>query len=151
MASEQFYRESAVHALAGFQLIEEALKSYIGFYHETVRQCLPEKLTYRYSRQDVQEAALGKLVSVFGKVSSNDKLISELRTLVKTRDELAHKAFVNLYGPQPSQEEFANRGSALLKVAERLGLILGELNTDSMALVALRPPKSPRKRVSRRD
>jgi hypothetical protein len=151
MASEQFYRESAVHALAGFQLIEEALKSYIGYYHETVRQCLPEKLTYSYSRQDVQDAALGKLVSVFGKVSSNDALILELRTLVKTRDDLAHKAFVNLYGPPPAEEDFEKRGAALLKVAERLGLILEELNKDSLSLVVIRPRQPTHKRGNGRE
>ena len=128
--------------MAGFQLIEEALKSYIGYYHETVRQFLPEKLSYRYSRQDVQDAALGKLVNVFAKVSSNDKLVSELRTLVKTRDDLAHKAFLNLYGPVPPEDELKKRGDALLKVAERVGLILGELHDDSLSLVALRPRQS---------
>jgi hypothetical protein len=141
MAAEHFYRESATHALAGFQLVEEALKSYIGYYHETVRQFLPEKLSYRYSRQDVQDAALGKLVNVFAKISSNDKLISELRTLIKVRDDLAHKAFIALYGQLPPEDELKKRGDTLLKIAERVGLILGELHDDSLALVALRPPK----------
>jgi hypothetical protein len=139
VAGEQYFRESATHALAGFQLVEEALKSYIGQYRDAVRRFLPEKLTYRYARQDVQEAALGKLVNVFAKVTPNDKLVAELRGLVKARDDLAHKAFVNLYGPKPSEEEFRKRGDAFIQVARRLGNILGELHEESVRLVAVRP------------
>ena len=105
MSTAQYYRESASHALAGFQLLEEGLKSYVGTYHDTVRKFLPDKLVYRYSRQDIQDAALGKLVGVFSKISANDKLISELRTLTKTRDDLAHKAFVHLYGVVPPADD----------------------------------------------
>ena len=143
MATEQYYRESATHALGGFQLVEEALKSYIGQYHDVVRKFLPKGFTYRYARQDVQDAALGKLVNVFAKVSPNDKLIVELRGLVKTRDDLAHKAFVNLYGPKPSEEELRKRGDRFVEVAERLGNILGELHDDSLRLVAVRPSGPP--------
>lgn len=139
MAGEQYYKESATHALAGFQLVEEALKSYIEQYHDAVRKFLPEKLTYRYGRQDVQEAALGKLVNVFAKVNANDKLIAELQALVATRNDLAHKALVNLYGQKPSEDEFQKRGDGFVEVAERLGNILGELHEQSLRLVAVRP------------
>lgn len=139
MTPEDYYREAASHALAGFQLLEEGLKSYIGCYYETVRQLLPETISYRYQKLDIQEAALGKLVSVFSKINSNDELVFELRKLVKTRDDLAHRAFVHLYGSLPPAKDLQSKASTFIDVAAQIGELLKSLNTETVKVVNERP------------
>ena len=46
MDIEQQYREAASHALAGFQLVEQQLKEYIGYYYDAVRFLLNGKLSF---------------------------------------------------------------------------------------------------------
>ena len=139
MKVEEHYREAASHALAGFQLIEEGLKSYIDLYHQAVRRLLSEKLTYRYARKDVQDAAYGKLVEVFGKVNGNDELIADLRSLKKIRDDLAHKAFVNLYGTMPEDAELRRRADLYIGVADKIGKLMGRIQREAALMVAVAP------------
>ena len=137
MNAEQYYRDAASHTLAGFQLIEESLKSYIGYYHEMVRRLLPAEVAYRYSRADVQNAALGKLVNIFGKINPNEMLICQLRAHIKVRDELAHTAFLHLYGELPPQQELKSRASSFIQVSKNLGELLGNLNEESNVIVKM--------------
>jgi hypothetical protein len=135
MNAEQHYRDAASHTLAGFQLIEESLKSYIGYYHEMIRRLLPTEVAYRHSRAEIQDAALGKLVNIFGKINSNEVLISQLRTHIKVRNELAHTAFLHLYGELPPQQELKSRTASFIQISENLGELLGNLNEESNVIV----------------
>jgi hypothetical protein len=141
MNAEQDYRRAATHALAGFQLIEEGLKTYVGQFHETVRKLLPAEIAYLHSQTDIQDAALGKLVNVFSKINSNKQLVAQLRALVKTRDELAHKAFLHLYGTRPAAEELASKTSTFIEVAALVGELLRSLNAESLKVVGVRPKR----------
>jgi len=132
MDRELQYRNAVSHALAGFQLIEEALKDYIGYYHEAVRKLLPSTLTYGSSRRDIQDAALGKLINVFAKSCGNQLLISDLRSLTGTRDELAHKALLDLYGCVQDPADLASRSAELQKTAEQVGELLTVINEETL-------------------
>lgn len=132
MEREQQYRDAVSHALAGFQLIEEALKDYLGFYHVAVRKLLPSALTYKSSRKDIQDSALGKLINVFAKSSGNVRLISELRSLTNTRDQLAHKALLDLYGTADNQVDLEIRSAALHRAAVKISELLDLINKESL-------------------
>jgi hypothetical protein len=134
---EQRYRDVFSNALAGFQLIEEALKDYIGFYHETVRKLLPSELTYGSTRQDIQDAALGKLINVFAKCSNNQVLISELRSLISVRDQLAHRGLIDLYGTEKTRVDFADRAKQLQETAEKISGLLDQVNKESLKVILL--------------
>ena len=136
------YRYAVTNALAGFQLIEESLKGYIEFYHETVRRFLPEEIAYDYSRKDVQDAALGKLTNVFSKITKNRQLISDLRSLQRMRDELAHTALIELFGSPPSSPFFEHKTSELVELGQRLSSILGQINKASIDLLLVAEVKA---------
>ena len=91
MNTEDQYREAVSHALAGFQLIEASLKSYVEEYHAAIRRHLPATLTYEYGRTDVEEASLGKLVNLFSRMNGNTGLIEKLRRLQRQRDVRQHR------------------------------------------------------------
>lgn len=132
----EHYREIASHALAGFQLIEASLKDYIAVYHDKVRDSLPPGMTYLHHGTDVQDAALGKLVSVFAKMNNNKALIEKLRNLQQTRDNLAHRALAKLYGPTSVTEDFIAQIPTLTGLAEELGILLGDVHDEHIKLVS---------------
>jgi hypothetical protein len=138
----EHYREIASHALAGFQLIEASLKGYIDDYHDKVRDSLPSGMTYLYSGADVQDAALGRLVSVFAKMNNNKALIEKLQNLQKERDNLAHRALVKLYGPARVTEDFSVQIPILIVLAEQLGLLLSDVLGEHVKLVGKEIPQN---------
>ena len=107
MNAADLYRDSATHALAGFQLVEEMLKSYLEHHFNAVRRILAGRIDFNFHRDDYKEAPLGRLVQLFSKLCGNEKLVLDLRAAVRDRDHLAHRAFLRLYDiPPPSDEEF---------------------------------------------
>lgn len=74
MTDQEYFRNIASHALAGFQLIEVGLKDYIADYHDKVRASLPSNMTYKYGARDVEDAPLGKLITLFERTNSNEVL-----------------------------------------------------------------------------
>jgi len=148
MDQERQYRDAVSHALAGFQLIEESLKDYIGFYHDAVRKLLPSTITYGSSRRDIQDAALGKPINVFSKCCGNQALILDLRSLTSTRDELAHKALIGLYGTAPDPSDLEGKAASLQKTAESISELLAKLNKESLnillasGIAKVSPPKN---------
>lgn len=97
---KDLYRSGVTQALAGFQLLEENLKGYLELYFNVTRKILDGRLHFGFSRQDYQDAAMGRLISVFAKICPNAELIGELRALVKVRDHIAHRALLRLYHGQ---------------------------------------------------
>lgn len=129
---KHLYREGVSHALGGFQLLEEGLKTYIGVYHQTVRAVLNGRLHYDYDQSDVQEAPLGRLLTVFAKICSNEELLAEMRSLLKHRDQAAHQAFICLYGPGPGDHKLIEMSDANAKLGTQLSLLLPRLHQEML-------------------
>ena len=106
MTLHEHYRTSVTNALAGFQLIEEGLKDYLDLYYQSVRHLLSNRLHFDYHRSDINKAALGRLVSIFAKTSTNASLTTRLRSLVDQRDSAAHTALVCLYDSSTTDAEY---------------------------------------------
>ncbi len=140
MDAAQRYRNAVSHALAGFQLVEEGLKDYLGFYYATVRRLLPDELAFGYARDDIKDAALGKLINVSSKVCSNTALIAELRTLIKVRDDLAHRALIDLYGNGAQTQDLELKTKALFQTAERINTLLKQVNEESLKVLSVATP-----------
>lgn len=84
-------------ALAGYQLIEEMLKLYIGSHFELVRALVASRLHFDFKESDFRDAALGRLVQTFSKLCADKELVGELRAVIRRRDHLAHRALLELY------------------------------------------------------
>jgi hypothetical protein len=137
MNSRDRYKEASTHALAGFQIIEESLKDYIGHYYDAVRKVLDAKLHFQYSRSDIDQAALGKLLSIFCKINKNEDLVKDLRKLIKHRDDLAHKALVHLYGEPKSDAEFDAMTDSAIEIAEKLGSLMATVRQEILHVYAI--------------
>jgi hypothetical protein len=134
MTEEELYRDIASHALAGFQLIEEGLKNYIADYHDKVREFLPVYMVYEHRADEVANAPLGKLVDIFGKINANKQLVVELRSLQSKRNDLAHRALVNLYGPAKNGFDFSGNSTQLGGLADDLGRLIEQILVERAEL-----------------
>ena len=126
------YRESAAHTLGGFQLLEEGLKTYIDIYYRAVNSLLEQRLHFGYQRSDIQDAPLGRLLTVFSKVCANADLVNEMRSLIKHRDRAAHQAFICLYGTGTSEQAFTQMKDENLKLSTQLGTLLPRLHDETV-------------------
>lgn len=131
---KELYRDSVSHALAGFQLLEGGLKTYIDLYYETVRQLLHGKLHFGFDKAEVLEAPLGRLLQIFSRVSSNTELLAELRGLVKDRNKIAHQSFVCLYGPDTSAQEYAAMTARNMELGTLLSKLLPRLHEETVSV-----------------
>ena len=78
--------------LSDFQYIEEALRMYLRDAYELIRERTRNDLPFKLSEDDVQKDALGKLITRFEQVCSNEGLVRRLRALVPRRMSVHIKA-----------------------------------------------------------
>ena len=121
-------------ALGGFQLLEEHLKNYIEVYYKSVRHLLNSRLHFDYSRSDIDDAPLGRLISIFAKVCSNTNLVNELRLLVKERNKAAHSALLCLYKTDTTDHKFHEMIRLNHKMTDKVSDTLSELNREFDAM-----------------
>lgn len=134
---EREYREAAAHALAGFQLLEEGLKSHLGLYFDTVREVLGDRLHFGFEQSEFQEAPLGRLISVFSKVCADQDLITQLRSMIKHRDKVAHQAFLCLYGSKPGKGELSALGSENIQHGMKVAELMGRVHSETMRVLGV--------------
>ena len=91
------YVLSVQNALFAFQMIEEALKIYIGVSYEIIKRSAPSPVAFNFDASAINNAPLGKLIKMFSRVSANNKLIGDLRKIEEWRNFCARFAtHVNL-------------------------------------------------------
>lgn len=90
------------NALFAFQMIEEALKIYVGLSYEIIKGTAPSPVAFNFDVSSIKKAPLGKLTKMFSGISANQQLIGELRKIEEWRNFCAHRAYVH---------EFMNRQS----------------------------------------
>lgn len=95
---QQQSRELMPHlmrALAFMQMIEEALRLYVGTAEQLIAAAAPYGVPFRVDRKGIEKAALGTITTMFEKVNRNTELIRSLRDLPQHRNYLAHAAFMH--------------------------------------------------------
>lgn len=93
-AEYQEYRDWVSAVLLDYQFIEEGLRWYLATAYKLILKRLDGALPFAYSYDDNDKDALGTLISKFEKVTTNTDLVAELKVLVKSRNAVAHRAFL---------------------------------------------------------
>jgi hypothetical protein len=143
MNSRDRYKDASTHALAGFQLVEEGLKNYIGHYYDAVRKTLDGRLHFQHCRSDVEKAALDKLLNIFIQVNANDDLVKALKQMLKYRNDLAHKALTHLYGEPKSDEEFDAMTDSAIEAAKKLGELMSAIHEETLRVLVIASDVQP--------
>ncbi len=90
------------------QFIEEQLKKGILFCVVGIKLSLiktSSRISYNFSKEELDDLSMGQLINRFERFAKNKTLIKDLKILVKIRNEIVHKLFI-----QQSQGEFKLRG-----------------------------------------
>ena len=89
LSNEDFYLKVA-HALSGCQLVEQELKLYITEAFDLVRKCVGDQMVFRMTGKDYANAPLGQLIDTFRRLTSNKKLVDDLKSFTTERNLLSH-------------------------------------------------------------
>lgn len=121
---DDFYLQVA-YALSGCQLVEQELKLYISEALEYVKKCVGQRLPFRMSGKDYEDASLERLIQVFRKLTDNAPLVAELGKFKDERNFLSHKGIAHCLDPMGDLGnaftlEFIPRLHAVQAEAERL-------------------------------
>ena len=95
---KEVYKERALNILTNFQLMEFALKIYIGKSYEFIQFLVGEKVHFDFSINDVKNYPLERLLGLFGKLNDNKELKKRLDKLRSQRNDLAHDALLFTIG-----------------------------------------------------
>lgn len=91
MNSSEFLLEVA-EALAGCQAVELDLKLYITHALSKARRIINNRVPFKFSGEDYDDASLERLIEIFKKTCNNDDLVKRLGQFKTKRNFLAHKA-----------------------------------------------------------
>jgi len=137
ISQKEIYREGSNLALAGYQLIEALLKTYIKNYFEIAKYFLAGKLHFGFTGRDYDEAPLGRLLQVFSKISNDEKLLKDLRSEVQHRDQIAHRSMLVLFAKTgPTSEELSSMISELEVRNRKINELLKRLHAKHDELIS---------------
>jgi hypothetical protein len=80
-------------SLAFFQVLEEALRIYVGLAEELIAAAVPYGVHLRPNPKALDTASLGRLAQLFRKYNRNDELLARISQLLQHRNHIAHSAF----------------------------------------------------------
>ncbi|MFC3552474.1 hypothetical protein ACFOLC_15830 [Lysobacter cavernae] len=134
---KELYRDGAAHALAGYQMIEELLKTYIGNHFEIVRSLVDGRVHFGFRKEDYKQAPLGRLLQVFAKICDDTSLVDALRAELPHRDHVAHQSLLILFAKsQPSAEQLSDLLTELGKRHASVQAVMLQLHAAHEALIA---------------
>lgn len=123
------YREGASHALAGYQLIESLLKTYISNHFKIVKFILGNQLYFGFTGNEYEQAPLERLVNIFSKLCNDDQLIRELRNEITHRNHIAHQSMLIMYSKRKlGVEQFISLNDEMVKRNNTIANLLDRLH-----------------------
>ena len=75
-------------------MIEFMLKMYITATHDLIRNKVGRSIPYKFSGQDIKNAPLERLLTVFSRLNDNIELQARLNKLKDGRNLVAHQGFI---------------------------------------------------------
>ena len=101
---QKFYKDRTVGLLTNFQLLELALKLYIGTSYDYIHMLVEDHIHFDFSITDVENYPLERLLNVFGKLNGNEELKKRLNKLRNKRNYIAHEALLVTIGSDPNMD-----------------------------------------------
>lgn len=129
--NENHFYQSVTWALMGCQQVEQELKLYITEALDLVRKRLGDRLPFKMSGTDYEDASLERLIEAFSKLTNNQQLVKDLRKLKVERNYLSHKGIAYCLDPDhelmsSAVDELNARMTPIQVEAERLRVLIHE-------------------------
>jgi hypothetical protein len=119
-----------VGILTSFQLLELALKMYIGRSYELIGDLVKDKIHFDFSISDIESYPLERLLNLFAKLNANEELKKRLNKLRSERNYVAHEALIVSIGNNPNMDTLHKKAEEYFyledELAECLQLVVAE-------------------------
>lgn len=124
------YKAITLRILGSFQLLEFALKAYIGRAYSVIKKSVGKTVHFGYSAKDVEEFPLERLLNIFSKLNTNKELLSRLNKLRVERNHIAHRSLIltmgSMYDPGAIEDKYVEYFWLEDELTECLHLVIEE-------------------------
>ena len=129
------YKERVTSILANFQLLELALKIYIGKSYDLIAYLVEDRIHFDFSISDVENYPLERLLNLFGKMNRNEELKKRLNKLRAERNYIAHEGLLVTVGSAPNMDTLHQKAEDFFYLQDELAECLNLLTTESRMLL----------------
>jgi hypothetical protein len=124
------YRGTTLRILGKFQLLEFALKHYIGFSYQLIEKKLDGAMHFGYSISDVENYPLEKLLNTFCKLNDNRPLHKRLNSLRDKRNHVAHKSLLVTFGWKEDGNALEKADEAYYYLEDEVHICLSDVQKE---------------------
>jgi hypothetical protein len=129
------YKERVTGILASFQLLELALKIYIGKSYDLINHLVEDRIHFDFSFTDIENYPLERLLTLFGKLNGNEELKKRLNKLRTERNYVAHEALLVTIGSNPNMETLHKKAEDFFYLEDELTECLSLLTDEGKCLL----------------
>ena len=130
----KLYKDTTLRLLGSFQLLEFALKIYIGLSYKVVQTQVEGLVHFDYTEDDLNDLPLGRLLNLFKKLNSNSELLVRLQKLQSERNHIAHRSLLITMGPLYDRGAVEDKYNEYWILEDELVECLQALNNESRQL-----------------
>ena len=123
METEDTFQKEMMRALEKCQFIEETLKMCILSAVRIAGVKLSPYFPLRYKASEIAKLPLGLLIKKFSKINDDERLLQDLRDIVKDRNFVAHQSLLFTLGELEDTDFMGNALAKLSEIADRAGKI----------------------------
>jgi hypothetical protein len=128
------YKDTTLRVLGEFQLLEFALKIYIGLSYKAIKLRVENIVHFDYTENDLNDLPLGRLLSLFKKLNPNTALVQRLQVLQTERNHIAHRSLLITMGSMYDRGLVEDKYIEYTMLEDELTECLQLLNTESRSL-----------------
>jgi hypothetical protein len=143
------YQKEVHDALEKCQFVEETLRVYINLAIEIAKLELATHFPVRFTTADLGKLPLGKLVTVYSRLSDNAPLKSLLKNITQERNHVAHRSLLFTIGELHDSHHMQQSLQKLTDIKERAKKAHEELLEETWKLqrslmkIELKPKTKP--------
>lgn len=134
--AQKHYKERVVGILSNFQLLELALKIYIGKSYDFIDFMIADRVYFDFSIADIENYPLERLLTLFGKLNGNEELKKRLNKLKSSRNYVAHEALLVTIGNNPNMDTLHEKAGEFFILEDELSECLKLLTDEGTKLVS---------------
>jgi len=129
------YKERVTAILASFQLLELALKIYIGRSYGLIAHLVEDRVHFDFSISDIENYPLERLLTLFGKLNRNEELKKRLNKLRADRNYVAHQALLVTVGSNPNMDTLHKKAEHFFYLEDDLAECIDLLTKEGESLL----------------
>ncbi|QOX78253.1 hypothetical protein FY034_04665 [Trichlorobacter lovleyi] len=134
--TKTFYKDRVVGILSNFQLLELALKIYIGKSYDLIHHLIGGRVHFDFSISDVENYPLERLLNIFTKLNGNEELKKRLNKLRSERNYVAHEALLVTIDSNPNMDTLHKKAEDFFYLEDELVECLQLVTEEGRKLIA---------------